>query len=301
MRVALLFVIALGSVAHAEGRVVAMIDETSAAALELTLAHAHVAVTLSPAPQGELALDRAASAQRSVLAAGASAGVWIEGNDVCVVVADGSAVRRAPLPAGATPRVFAAIAASLLDELSDPPEHIDVHLDVGPMPDPAHAPELGPSSTAVIAAAPSARWTHTLLEVGLTLSPASYGVEAEVAVPLTPHVRVGLIGGVAELSDGIRDLASGTQLYDAAAEIRYVGSGDTHFDFGLAGGVLSGTLMDGGSDTGGFAALRFSYVRELATTSVSFGVAPMILFDFRGQGTDKTLAAMASIKIGLPI
>ena len=58
--------IALGSVAHAEGRVVAMIDETSAAALELTLAFAHVAITL-PAPQGELAPDRAASAQCIVL------------------------------------------------------------------------------------------------------------------------------------------------------------------------------------------------------------------------------------------
>src|SRR6185312_9032972 len=121
MRLALLLVIALGTVAHADGRVVAMIDDTSAAALELTLAHAHVAVTVSPAPQGDLALDRAAAAQRSVLAANATAGVWIEGNDVCVVDAGGATVRRAPLPAGANARVFAAIAASLLDELSEAP------------------------------------------------------------------------------------------------------------------------------------------------------------------------------------
>ncbi|HET9991236.1 MAG TPA: hypothetical protein VFQ65_22040, partial [Kofleriaceae bacterium] len=90
-----------------------MTDDASASALELTLAHAQVVVTIARAPEGALALDRAAAAQRSVLAAAATAGVWIEGNDVCVVAADGATVRRAPLPTGATPRVFAAIAASL--------------------------------------------------------------------------------------------------------------------------------------------------------------------------------------------
>jgi hypothetical protein len=295
MRAALLIVIALGAPAYAEGRIVAMTDDASASALELTVAHAHVAVTIARAPEGALALDRAASAQRSVLEAGATSGVWIEGNDVCVVASDGATVRRAPLPAGATPRVFAAIAASLLDELTDAPEHVDVHLDAGPMP------ELAPSSTAVIAAVPSARWTHTLVELGLTLSPASYGVEAELAFPVTPHVRVGVIGGLGHLYDGLRDDIAGTPLYDAAAEIRYVGTGDSHFDIGIAGGVISGTAMDYSRDTGGFAALRFSYVRELPTTELSFSIAPMVLFDFRGQGNDQTLGVMASVKIGLPI
>jgi hypothetical protein len=153
----------------------------------------------------------------------------------------------------------------------------------------------------VIAAVPSARWTHTLLEVGLTLSPSSYGVEAELAVPVTPHLRAGLIGGVSQLYDGIRDDIAGTALYDVAGELRYVGSGTTHFDVGLAGGALTGTAMDYSRDTGGFAALRFSYVRELPSTSVSVSIAPMVLFDFRGQGNDKNLGVMASLKLGLPI
>jgi hypothetical protein len=297
MRAALLIVIALGSTAHAEGRVVAMTDDASAAALELALAHAHLAVSLASAPEGALGLDRAAAAQRSVLAAAATAGVWIEGNDVCVVAADGATVRRAPLPTGVSPRVFAAIAASLLDELSDAPEHVDVHLDAGPQ----LAPALAPSTTAVIAAAPSPRWSHTLVELGLTLSPASYGVEAEIALPVTPHARIGLVGGLGHLYDGLRDDIAGTPLYDAAGELRYVGSGETHFDVGIAGGVISGTAMDTTRDTGGFAALRLSYVRELAATALSFSVAPMVLFEFRGQGNDLNLGAMASAKIGLPI
>jgi hypothetical protein len=299
MRLALLFVISLGAVAHADGRVVAMIDDASAAALELTLARAHVAITMSRAPEGELALDRAAAAQRSVLAAAATAGVWIEGNEVCVVAADGATVRRAPLPVGASPRVFAAIAASLLDELTDAPEHLDVHLDVGPMPELAHAPGL--TTTAVIGAAPSPRTAHSLLELGLALSPSSYGVELELSVPVTPNLRIGLIGGISQLYDGIRDDIAGTALYAAAGELRYAGNGDRHFDVGLAGGVLSGTAMDYSRDTGGFTALRFSYVRELPTMSLSFSLAPMVLFDFRGQGNDLNLGVMASIKIGLPI
>jgi hypothetical protein len=64
---------------------------------------------------------------------------------------------------------------------------------------------------------------------------------------------------------------------------------------------MKGTLDDMESDTGGFAGLRLSYVKEYASSSVEFSVAPMVLFDFRGQADDKNLAIMSSIRLGLPI
>ena len=57
---------------------------------------------------------------------------WIDANDVCVVSADGAYFRHTPLPADASPRVFAAIATSLLDELLAPPTvNVDVNVDIG--------------------------------------------------------------------------------------------------------------------------------------------------------------------------
>jgi hypothetical protein len=303
MRAALVLLIALSSVAHAD-RILVMTDDEMASALDIAMASRHADVTNAASPSGALRLDRAAAVQRAAIASGANAGVWIDANEVCVVSADGANFRHTPLPLDASPRVFAAIATSLLDELLAPPNiNIDVHVDVGPPPVNAQSLTLTPPtlSTGVIAEAPRESWQRTHLELGPTLSPSSYGAELELTFPLLPNLRVGILGGANQLFDGIRDIVKNTQMYDAAGEIRYVGTGDTHFDVGLAGGIMRGTLDDMSTDTGGFAALRFSYTKEYAHSAVSFSVAPMMLFDFRGQGDDRNFGVMTSLRVELPI
>jgi hypothetical protein len=115
--------------------------ETLQQALRVALAGKSVVVASVLPPHGQLRLDRAAVAQHEAIAAQADAAVWIdvEGSsvDICVVSADGSHFRHAPLPSGeSSARVFAAIATSLLDEMIAPPEgdpsiHVDVHVNVG--------------------------------------------------------------------------------------------------------------------------------------------------------------------------
>ena len=294
MRAALVLLIALCSVARAGERIVVMTGDELSSALELSLASRHVSVATVATPEGAVRLDRAAAAQHAAMASDAGASVWIDAGDVCVVSADGVYFRQAPLPPNTTPRVFAAIATSLLDELFAPPEgsvHVEVHVDVQPQ-----------SATAPIIATVDSldRSKRTLVEFGPTLSPASYGMELELAFPVMPNLRVGALGGISHLYDGLRDDIAGTLMYDAALEVRYVGHGITHIDAGLAGGILSGTTMDG-RDTGGFAALRLSYTKEYASSALSFSVAPMVLFDFRGQGNDKNLGLMSSVRLELPI
>ena len=307
MRVAFALLIALCSVATAGERIVVMTAGELSSALELSLSSRHVGVATVPTPEGALRLDRAAAAQHAAMASDAGASVWIDAGDVCVVSADGVYYRQAPLPANTTPRVFAAIATSLLDELLAPPEgyNIAVNVDVRapgmPVAD-GRAP-IAPQVSPVVATVDTidpARWKRTLIEFGPTLSPSSYGMELELAFPVLPNLRVGVLGGISQLYDGFRDDIAGTRIYDAALEIRYVGAGTTHFDAGLAGGTITGT--DGyENDTGGFAALRLSYVKEYASTAVSFSVAPMLLFDFRGQGNDKNVGLMTSLRLELPI
>ena len=217
--------------------------------------------------------------------------MWIEGNDVCVVVADGSAVRRAPL-AGATPRVFrrsrrASSTSCRIRRSHRCPSRCR------PDADPAHAP----GSRAIVDGGdrrgPVGALTHTLLEVGLTLSPASYGGSGGRG-PAHAARSVGLIGGVAELSDGIRDLASGTQLYDAAAEILVTWAPATPTSIWprrRAERHAYGRRQR-------HRRLRRSALRARASPrphSRSCADGPV---RFR-QGTDKTLAAMASIKIAV--
>lgn len=308
MRVAFVLLIALCSVATAGDRIVVMTGDELSSALELSLSSRHVGVATAATPEGALRLDRAAAAQHAAMASDAGASVWIDAGDVCVVSADGVYFRQAPLPANTTPRVFAAIATSLLDELLAPPEGLNVAINVDVrapgMPVVADGrPPMGPQINPVVATVDTidqARWKRTLVEFGPTLSPSSYGMELELAFPVMPNLRVGVLGGISQLYDGFRDDLKGTRIYDAALEIRYVGAGTTHFDAGLAGGTITGT--DGyENDTGGFAALRLSYVKEYASTAVSFSVAPMLLFDFRGQGNDKNLGVMSSLRLELPI
>ena len=68
------------------------------------------------ASHGSIARRRRSAA----LAVGADAAL-IDDRDVCVVSADGRSFRHAPL-GDASPRMFAAVATSLLDELIAPPE-----------------------------------------------------------------------------------------------------------------------------------------------------------------------------------
>jgi hypothetical protein len=267
MRAAFVLLIALCAVASAGDRIVVMTGDDLSSALELSLSSRHVGITTAPSPEGALRLDRAATAQHAAMAGDAVASVWIDASDVCVVSADGLYFRQAPLPANSSPRLFAAIATSLLDEMLVPPEgfNVAVNIDVrGPgIPVADGHPPMGPQAIPVVAtvdAIDPTRWKRTLLEFGPTVSPSSYGMELELAFPVLPNLRIGAIGGINHLYDGLRDDIAGTMMYDAALEIRYVGAGTTHFDVGLAGGTMTG--YDGyESDTGGFAALRFSYVK----------------------------------------
>ena len=308
MRAAFALLIALCSVASAGERIVVMTGDDLSSALELSLSSRHVGVATAATPEGALRLDRAAAAQHAAMASDAGASVWIDAGDVCVVSADGVYFRQAPLPPNTTPRVFAAIATSLLDELLAPPEgynvavNIDVRAPGMPVVAETRAP-IGPQVSPIVATVDTidpTRWKRTLLEFGPSVSPSSYGMEVELAFPVLPNLRVGALGGINHLYDGLRDDIAGTMMYDAALEVRYVGHGETHFDVGLAGGTITG--YDGYEyDTGGFAALRFSYVKEYAATAVSFSVAPMLLFDFRGQGDDKNFGLMTSLRLVLPI
>jgi hypothetical protein len=309
MRAAFALLIALCSVATAGERIIVMTTDDLSSALELSLSSRHVGVATAATPEGSLRLDRAAAAQHAAMASDAGASVWIDAGDVCVVSADGVYFRQAPLPANTTPRVFAAIATSLLDELLASPEgyNVAVNVDVRGTPVATAAPvvnvapvQLSPSVTTSIDTLDPNRWKRTLLEFGPTLSPASYGMEVELAFPVLPNLRVGVLGGASQLYDYFRDDNKGTQMYDAALELRYVGAGTKHFDAGLAGGTITG-FTGYTWDTGGFAALRLSYVTEYASSAVSFSVAPMLLFDFVGQGRDKNFGIVSSLRLDLPI
>ncbi len=128
MRIALVLVtfwLVTCAVAHAGNRVVVMTDrDYLVAALQVELAGRHLEVVSEPtSPVGDERLDRAAAAQRVAMSNNADASIWIDTDgEVWVVLGDGRDLRHAPLPVDATPRVFATIAASLVDELFAPPE-----------------------------------------------------------------------------------------------------------------------------------------------------------------------------------
>ena len=70
---------------------------------------------------------------------------------------------------------------------------------------------------------------RALFEIGGMFSPMTVGLETELAVPLSPQVRLGVIG------------AANTVLWDsqhefvwlAAGEVRFVGTGASHNDLGF--------------------------------------------------------------------
>src|SRR5512146_3054297 len=118
-------------------------------------------------------------------------------------------LQHAPLP-DASPRVFAAIATSLLDELLAPREvaAINVNVDVA-----VHSGAPALVDTAPISSSTTSRAHRTLVEIGPLASPATLGLEAELAFPLTPSWRFGIAGSGSVLIDGIGDMASGTRFY----------------------------------------------------------------------------------------
>lgn len=241
-----------------------------ASALQVALAGRGVAIATLAGPSGQLRLDRAAAAQHAAIELRADAALWIDvGPDdveICAVSADGAMFRHVPVPAeAASPRVFAAIATSLLDELVAPTLAVAVPGAVG-----AGAP-LAPPGVEIAAApqpVPRVRADRSLLEIGPMVSPLSGGVEGEIALPVTPAVRLGLIGIANVLFQSPLDTLLG-----AGLEVRRVGRGRHHFD---VGGLAGAAGADG--DWAGFVGARLSYTWEGPVSGLSLSLSPVVLF-----------------------
>jgi hypothetical protein len=290
------------STAHAGTRIISMTGAEDASALQVALAGRGDEISILPAPEGALLLDRAASVQRSAVDARAIAGVWIEQGttsaEVCVVSADGKLFRHAPLPVEAgSPRVFAAIATSLLDELVGPQNefpdiNVDVRVDIGqpgdatrtaPAPvvaaiDPtAYARALAAPGLAVAAAPPESvvRANRIQLEIGPMLSPLTLGFELEGTFPLSEHLRAGALASLGVVFTA--EPAVGIMI--GGAEIRYVGTGRKHNDIGMFGGAATtiGDMSTHGMITP-FVGVRLQRVWERAESGLSFSINPVLAF-----------------------
>jgi hypothetical protein len=273
-------------------------------ALEVALAGRGVAVTSRPAPFGALRLDRAASAQRAAVELQADAAVWIDEErgapEVCAVSADGRQFRHAPLPPDdSSPRVFAAIAASLVDELIAPPEPavaVNVHVDVNGASDGAAAP-------AVDAAAEPPdpkRWQRTMLEGGLAAGTFALAAEGSLLFPVSPHWRLGvsLLFGVPFMSsvswvpEG--STVSGDPVAGATAEVRRSGHGYRHWAIGGFAGAMT-ALGDGVFVSG----MRIGHVWEGKHLSSQIALSPTLIVADRGD--DFGVAAWLSFRVGLAL
>lgn len=311
MRTAAFLVLVLCAVAHAGNRIVVMSERDDlSSALQLALAGRQADVAAEPAsPAGEQRLDRAASAQRTAIADHADIAVWIDGDEVWVVLADGRDVRHAPLPTDASPRVFAAVTTSLIDELVAPPVappvSVDVHVDVSPAPvaaAPPPPPTAAPVAPVVLAppslvAQASELPAHSgpLLELGATVSSASLGGQVELLYPLGPSLRIGFLAGLASMFDGFAATPDGAGMVDAGVELRHVGTGKTHFDFGPELALA----RDSDGDQGGIAAFRFGLTHELDRMAITGSIAPMYLFGF--GYLDSPFSVVATLAVGLPL
>jgi hypothetical protein len=284
---ALGILVVASSVAHAD-RIAVMIDPDNALALGVALAGRGAELLPLPHPEGALRLDRAALAKRTTVSANAQAGVWIEqdasGAEVCVVSADGKLFRHAPLPiASSTPRVFAAIATSLLDEVLSPDApnvNVDVNVTVngeqvpvreGPRVATIEAPALTPTIPAAAAVATTSsvvRADRKLFELGAMLSPASIGVEALVMFPLAEQWRLGVMGTL----EATADTVDPGPLVGGGLELRHVGRGRKHWDIGPIGGMA--TVND---TTLAFGGLRIGRTWEHATSAMSLSLTPAFI------------------------
>ena len=267
-------------------------------ALQVTLAGRGVAIATLPAPDGMLRMDRAAAAQHAAIAFNADAALWIDrdadATEVCAVSADGRFFRHAPLPVGEgdTPRMFAAIATSLLDELltTEPPAvDVDVHVHVGP----GGAPSVTPIAVQQALPMPlerRANMDRTLVEIGPMVSPLSYGAELGVTFPVGEAYRFG-VGSAINVLPGDANHILGV----AELELRHVGRGLHHFDVGpVAGGA---ELLDHNDSAIVFAGARLAYAWEHEGTNRSISLVPLFLTD----GKDYVPGIYASFRIGFAL
>lgn len=280
-------ILALPAIAHADS-VLVMSSADSAneldAAMRVMLAGRGVSVTAMPLPNGELRLERAAAAQRAAADTGAQAAVWIDAGEVCAVTADGHDFRHAPFPReAASPRAFAAIATSLVDEMIAPGPGFDVDVNVSVTPHGAEtaahghvAPRVAfagpPSDAAPIAVdagapRPRAHADRTLLEIGTIISPLSYGIEANVAFPLTPIWRIAAMGSVNWTFDNRQIVGEG------ALELRHVGVGSTHWDVG----PMLGTIFPDSENIAVFLGARLARTWELGRSALSLSASPVVI------------------------
>jgi hypothetical protein len=315
-------VMALATAAEAgHSTVVVMSDPAQVgelgAALQVALAGRGYAIASSAQPSGPLRLDRAAAAQRAAVELDADAALWIDhepgSTEVCAVSADGRVFRHVPISGDAgdsSPRMFAAVATSLIDELVSPPESatvgVDVHVDIEATAPPgievprapSALPPLGvaPANTVISAATMPVRAHRTLMEVGAMVSPYSAGLEAEIAWPLSPAYRVGVMaGGELLLANSHK-----VPVYNGAVELRRVSEGTHHFDLGFLGGFaytqeqLSDFTREHKIVYGG---LRLSYTWEAGSSGISVSLVPLVGSD----GKDTVPVAYGAVRWELPL
>lgn len=284
---AILFIIGLvlASAQSADAdSVVVMAGPEHDAAMRVVLAGRGTAVASLPAPVGQMRLERAAFAQRAAAQSGANAAVWIDEGDICAVTSDGHDFRHAPFPVeAASPRAFAAIATSLLDEMITPApwaQGINVNVNVNIAPNGAVGfagppGSMGAPGVAFHAPPPRRRNAgRTLIEVGPMLSPLTAGVEGGIALPLSPAWRFAAMGAVNVTFDGEYILGV------LGAELRHVGSGaKRHWDVG----PLAGYAAPDGDEAVVFAGVRLARTWEMASSAVSLSLAPILMVPTSGN------------------
>jgi hypothetical protein len=301
MRIALVVLCLLcGAVAPASAsRVVVMADPAAAAdlgaALEVALAARQVSISTEAEPLGTLRLDRAATAQRAAVLASADAAVWIDHEageiEVCAVSADGRSFRHAPLPAAPdTPRVFAAIAASLVDELIVPPEgpvqvdvNVNVNVDTNVVAAAGPVDEESPTDVMVSSNAPGTVSTAeptndgVIVEVGPQITPYSLGLEGSVLFPVSPAYRLGLTiafgasGSSSYFTPSGND-EGGQGMAAAAVELRWTGATRKHFEVGGLAGAMTAA-----GDGVAIAGLRLGRAWEGRTVIAALSLTPVLI------------------------
>ena len=113
--------------------------------------------------------------------------------------------------------------------------------------------------------------------VGPNASPATFGIEAELALPVSPHGRVGVAGSISEVYSGIQDINQGAGLIAGVVEVGYVGFGPQHIDLTAQLGAVHTfkDYPDGGPMVGG----RLGY----AFGRYDVSVGPTLIWALRGS------------------
>jgi hypothetical protein len=295
-------------------------------ALQVTLAGRGVAIATLPAPDGSLRMDRAAAAQHAAIAFSADAALWIDrdvdATEVCVVSADGRFFRHAPLPVGEgdTPRMFAAIATSLLDELLSPDApavdvdvhvHVDPHGPQGPVVATIDPPLGGPGVPSMVPmsapglAAPDVQQAmrapvdgrplmdRTLFEIGPMISPLTIGAEVGLMVPVGDAWR---LGGSGSFNALLFPSTSESVLASFAGELRHIGRGRHHFDIGAVGGLA--LAPERTSDSAPYAGARLAWSWDSGGHGRSLSIVPVL---FAPKASEMFPGVYASYRWEIPL